>query len=196
MLEWKIRINKKAARRCVFPCWGYRESNERSVPEALPFTVAHPTPPAVNRRRASFSARNWKVCSQGFHCRNIAGENQMKFGQDKDGSALNQSSAGRTTCPLWKKMLAGILAVIAVALLIQGTVWFDDPGASLGGAILGLAAAFAYSIVVVVVGVALVSLFLWVLSRSPNIMKRGKSAVEYVVHCYPQQLRDRILHRT
>lgn len=120
----------------------------------------------------------------------------MKFGQDKDGSALNQSSAGRTTCPLWKKMLAGILAVIAVALLIQGTVWFDDPGASLGGAILGLAAAFAYSIVVVVVGVALVSLFLWVLSRSPNIMKRGKSAVEYVVHCYPQQLRDRILHRT
>ena len=120
----------------------------------------------------------------------------MKFAQDKNDSALNQSSAGRATCPLWKKALAGILAVIAVALLIQGTAWFDEPGVSLGGAILGLAAAFAYSMVVVVVGVAVVSLFLWLLSRSPNIMKRGKSTVEYLVHCYPQQLRDRILHRS
>jgi hypothetical protein len=120
----------------------------------------------------------------------------MKFGQDKNDSALDQSSAGRATCPLWKKVLAGILTIIAVALLIQGTAWFDDPGVSLGGVILGLAAAFAYSVVIVVVGVALVSLFLWVLSRSPNIMKRSKSAVEYVVHCYPQQLRNRILHRS
>lgn len=120
----------------------------------------------------------------------------MKFAQDKNDRAPNQSFAGRATCPPWKKVLAGILTVIAVALLMQGTAWLDDPAVSLGGAILGLAAAFAYSMVVVVVGVAAVSLFLWLLSRSPKIMRRGKSTVEYLVHCYPQQLRNRILHRS
>jgi hypothetical protein len=120
----------------------------------------------------------------------------MKSGQDKNSRAQNQAKAGHASCPLWKKTLAGVLTVVAVALLIQGTAWVDNPNVSLGGAIIGLAAAFAYSVAVVVVGVALVSLFLWGLSRSPHIMSHGKSAVEYVVHCYPQQLRDRILHRS
>lgn len=120
----------------------------------------------------------------------------MTSDQALTNTVPNQLPLERPPCPLWKKVLAGVLAVTAVALLIPGTVWLDNLNASWKGMIAGFAVWFGYSVLLVLTGIAVVSLLLWVLSRSQGIMSRGKSAVEYMVHCYPQKIKARILHRS
>ncbi len=105
-----------------------------------------------------------------------------------------QHNSEYTPCPVWKKVSAGVLAVIAAALLIPGTVWVDNLDVAWTEMLTGLAMAFGYGIALVLAGVALVTMLLWALSRSGQVMERGRTAIEYLVNCFPQQIRDMILH--
>jgi formate/nitrite transporter FocA (FNT family) len=121
---------------------------------------------------------------------------QMTINATVNDTDLNRNQSESLPCPRWKKVLAGVLAVAAVALLIPGTVWFDQLEVSWREMLTGLAMGLGYSIAVVLIGIALVTLLLWAISRSQSIMSHGKSVMEYIVHCYPQNIKDRILHRT
>lgn len=118
----------------------------------------------------------------------------MKSNQASNNADLNQAQSKHPPCPLWKKVVAGVLVVTAIALALPGTVWLDRLDFSWIDMFKGLAVSFGYSIGLVLAGIALVTAFLWVISRSGSIMNRGKAAIEYMVHCYPQQIKSRILH--
>jgi len=105
-----------------------------------------------------------------------------------------QRNSEYTPSPVWKKVSAGVLAVIAAALLIPGTVWVDNLGVSWTEMLTGLAMAFGYGIALVFAGIALVTMLLWVLSRSGQIMERGRKVIDYIVNCFPQQIKNSILH--
>jgi hypothetical protein len=104
---------------------------------------------------------------------------------------LSRARETKPPCPLWKKVVAGVLVVIAVAL--SATVWLAPPESSSIETLTGLAVIFGASIALVAGGIALVTGLLWILSRSATIMRHGRAVVAYVVHCYPQQIKDRIL---
>lgn len=105
-----------------------------------------------------------------------------------------QHKSEHASCPVWKKVSAGVLTVIAAALLIPGTVWVDQLEVSWTEMLSGLAMAFGYGVVLVLAGVALVTMLLWTLSRIGPIMEHGRSAIEYIVNCFPQPIKNRILH--
>lgn len=113
----------------------------------------------------------------------------------KHDSFLDERQQEHTPCPTWKKVVAGVLVVTAVAMLIPGTVWLDHLDVSWTALLFGLAASLVYGLGLVLAGIALVTLLLWAISRSQQIMKRGRGAVEYAVNCYPEEIKGRILDR-
>jgi hypothetical protein len=92
---------------------------------------------------------------------------------------------------MWKKISSGVLVVTAVALF--AAMWLASPGSSSTESVTGLAMILAVSLGLVVGGIAVVTALLWILSRSARVMSQARAAVEYMVHCYPQQLKERIL---
>jgi len=104
---------------------------------------------------------------------------------------FNQAQSNKPPCPLWKKIAAGVLVVAAVALFVA--MWLASPNAPATESITGMAMVLAASLGLVLAGIAVVTTFLWIISRSAPVMRKGRAAIEYVVHCYPQQLKSRIL---
>jgi hypothetical protein len=92
---------------------------------------------------------------------------------------------------MWKKISAGVLVVTAVALF--AAMWLASPGFASTESVTGLAVILVVSLGLVLGGIAVVTVLLWILSRSAPVMSQGRAAVEYMVHCYPQQLKERIL---
>jgi hypothetical protein len=117
----------------------------------------------------------------------------MTSSQASSTADLGQVQSVKPPCPLWKKVLAGVLVVAAVALALPATIWLAPADASVLEAIKGLAVILGYSLGLVLAGVALITALLWVISRSQSLMSRGRGAIAYMVHCYPRQLKDRIL---
>lgn len=117
----------------------------------------------------------------------------MKTNQAINHSHLNQAEPTNATCPMWKKAVAGVLVVAAVALALSATIWFSPPSSSSIEALKGLAVIVGTSIGLVAAGIALVTALLWIISRSVSIMSRGRAVVAYITNCYPQQIKDRIL---
>jgi len=113
----------------------------------------------------------------------------MKSNQAAGHTVINQ--AKKPPCPLWKKVAAGVLVVTAVAL--SATLWFAPLDSSSMETLGGLGVIVAASIGLVATGIVLVTALLWIIGRSAKIMSHGREAVAYMVHCYPQQIKDRIL---
>jgi hypothetical protein len=115
----------------------------------------------------------------------------MTSKQASSNADLNRAQSTTPPCPLWKKVLAGVLVV--AALVLSAPMWLTSLDSSSMEALTRLAIVFAASIGLVLAGIALVTALLWVISRSVNVMSRGKAAVAYVVHCYPRKIKDQIL---
>ncbi|MCG6861425.1 MAG: hypothetical protein LJE70_09160 [Chromatiaceae bacterium] len=106
---------------------------------------------------------------------------------------MKQAQSIKPPCPLWKKIVAGVLVVAAVALALSATGWLAPLDSSSVEMLKGLSVIIGSSIGLVLAGIALVTGILWLVGRSAKIMGRGREGVAYVVHCYPQQIKDRIL---
>lgn len=115
----------------------------------------------------------------------------MTSNQASSNASLDRAYSTTPPCPLWKKALAGVLVVCALALFAP--LWLTSLDSSSMATLTRLALVFVASIGLVIAGIALVTALLWVVSRSASVMSRGKAAVAYVVHCYPQKIKDRIL---
>jgi uncharacterized membrane protein YcjF (UPF0283 family) len=119
----------------------------------------------------------------------VAEDKQMTATQALTNADLNQAQPTKPPCPTWKKVTAGVLVVTAIALFVG--MWLGSSAST--ESITGLAIILAVSLGLVVGGIAVVTALLWILSRSARAMSRGRAAVAYMVHCYPQQLKERIL---
>jgi polyferredoxin len=104
--------------------------------------------------------------------------NQGTINTTANDTNLNRNQLESPPWPRWKKVLAGVLTVASVALLLPGMVWVDHLDVSWVKMLTGLAMALGYSIALILLGIALVALLLWTISRSQSIMNRGKSAIE------------------
>lgn len=117
----------------------------------------------------------------------------MTSNQSESNADLERAQSITPPCPLWKKVLAGVL--IVAALVLSAPLWLASLDSSSMETLTGLAVIFAASIGLLLAGIALVAALLWVVSRSASVMSRGKAAVAYMVNCYPQKIKDRILSR-
>ena len=117
----------------------------------------------------------------------------MISSQASSTADLGQVQSEKPPCPLWKKVVAGVLVVTAVALALPATIWLAPADASVLETVKGLSVILGYSLGLVLASVAVITALLWVVSRSRSLMSRGRSAIAYMVHCYPRQLKDRIL---
>ena len=106
-------------------------------------------------------------------------------------SDYNQAEPKKPPCPMWKKTTAVVLAVAAVALF--AAMWLASPDSPTTATIAGLTMILAASLGLVLAGIALVAALAWIISRSAPFMRQGRAAVEYMVHCYPERLKNRIL---